>query len=250
MQLTFYKKIILLAKNKSEGYQQITLHFKKNSLYNFIFIYWEKMHFEPVYIIVIIIAYLFGTFPSAKVIVKLLTGLDISNQGTGNIGTMNTYDVTGKRSTAMIVFTLDVLKGFLAIMATLLIRNNDFYAVSLAAAWVLLGHNYNVFLGFKGGRGLAAAVGVFLAINPFAIIMWVLMWISGYYIIKKDVHAGNAIACIATPIMLFSSPAEFIDLFRIMSFYEISEYRMLTLVLNLIILIRHIKPLKTLFKND
>lgn len=205
------------------------------------------MKFELIHIVIVIVSYLIGAFPNALFIVKFLFNKDITAEGTGNIGTMNTYDITGKKYAAVIVFFLDLLKGFIAVMIASLIAD-DFYSVSLAAVWVILGHNFNIFLGFRGGRGLATAVGIFLAINPFTLIIWILMWITGFYGIKRDVHAANAIASLGTPVLIFSSPGELISIFNIMMNFEMLDYKLLVMVLNIIILIRHIKPLKKLFK--
>jgi glycerol-3-phosphate acyltransferase PlsY len=206
------------------------------------------MNFELSHILIIFTSYLLGSFPTAKIVVGLLYKKDITKEGSGNIGTMNTYDVTGNRMTAVIVFLLDVLKGFVAVMLAQIIAG-DFYSVSFAAVWVILGHNYNVFLGFRGGRGLATAVGVFLAINPFTVIIWILMWVTAYFAINKNVHIDNAVASAATPVLVFSSSAELISLMNITENFEISEYRILVLLLNIIILIRHIKPLREFLRN-
>lgn len=205
----------------------------------------------PIYFIIIVtvISYLFGTFPSASIITKAFSGKDIHASGTGNAGAMNTYEVTGKRYAGVLVFLLDVIKGAVAVFVARLITDNDIFAAGLSAAWVVMGHNYNIFKKYKGGRGLAAAVGAFLMINPLLIIMWCLMWVTGYFIIKKDVHVANAIGCVGGAIMIFSSPDPLINIMQFVPQESTMDYKIIGAVVCLIILLRHIKPLQELFRE-
>lgn len=200
-------------------------------------------------IIIILLSYLLGAIPFGKLVVKIFANVDITKEGTGNVGTMNAYDVTGKRFIGFIVFFLDALKGYLAVLITSLVFQNDFYLISLSAVWVLLGHNFNLFLRFKGGRGLASSVGIFFFINPIAVIFWILMWLTGYFAIRKNVHIANTIATIGAMILIFSAPKEFIEIFNLINISNLFEYKILTAILCLIILFRHIKPLKELLNK-
>lgn len=199
--------------------------------------------------LVIVTSYLIGTIPTAYLIVKLFAKKDVLVEGTGNVGAMNSYDVTGKRYVGFLVFLLDALKGFAAVYLAQYLFGNKFIYSSLATIWVVLGHNYNAFLSFKGGRGLASSVGALSAISPFAVALWGLMWITGYFVIKKDVHIANTVALAGTPILVFSAPNEVINLTSTMGYFKAIDYKILLLVLCGIILIRHIKPMLEKFRK-
>ena len=206
-------------------------------------------YFSLYTLIIIVVAYFAGTFPSAYLVTKLFTKQNILDSGTGNAGAMNTYEVTGSRYAGILVFLLDALKGVAAVWFAIWLTGNNFLGASIAAVWVILGHNYNMFQNYRGGRGLAAATGAIAAINPLGVILWLIMWFTGYYIIKKDVHVANAIACLGAPVLVFSAPDEIIYAMQIMSFADTMDYKILCAVICLIILIRHIEPLKAIFKE-
>jgi len=97
-------------------------------------------------IIISIIGYLMGTIPGAFILVKLVSGKDIRDIGTGNVGAMNSYDVTNKKWIGIAVFFIDLLKGILAVCIAKFISHNDITAVYLAGFFSVLGHNFNIFL--------------------------------------------------------------------------------------------------------
>ena len=123
---------------------------------------------------VAIAAYLIGSFPTAYVIGKQARGIDISKNGTGNVGAMNAYEVTGSKMIGIAVGAIDIMKGT---VATSLAE----YALGptagiVAAFFTVLGHNYSIFLRFKGGRGLATAAGALLVIQPLCVAIYVVVY--------------------------------------------------------------------------
>ena len=70
------------------------------------------------------------------------------------------------------VFLADLLKGILAVIIGSLICHGDFLIIGITAVWAVIGHNFNVFFGLKGGRGLATTTGIFFALNPYPVIAW------------------------------------------------------------------------------
>lgn len=199
-------------------------------------------------IISFIISYLLGSVPFAKLIVKVAAKKDIINEGTGNAGAMNSYEITGKKWIGLSVFAADAAKGAAAVLISYSICP-DFLCAGVAAVGVVAGHNFSLFLKFKGGRGLAAALGATLLFNPLAGIIWALMWVAGFFIFGKTIYAGNIVATVTTPIMLFSTPP---GLFLSLNLYVNSqpvEYRLLLSVVCVLILLRHIEPLKELLLN-
>ena len=109
-------------------------------------------------------SYLIGAIPTAYLLVRFITGEDIRFLGDGNVGAKNTFESAGKLI-GLMVACVDIGKGFLAISAA---RNLGFgnNLVLLAGALVVIGHDFSVFLGFQGGQGMAATVGVFGALFP------------------------------------------------------------------------------------
>ena len=115
-------------------------------------------------IILSIAAYLLGSVPTAYILVLRLTGQDIRRLGTGNVGTLNTYHQVGLGGAALILM-LDTGKGVLAVLAPAWLDAPE-WAVFLTTIMVLAGHNWPVFLGFRGGKGAAAIFGISIAFVP------------------------------------------------------------------------------------
>jgi acyl phosphate:glycerol-3-phosphate acyltransferase len=116
-------------------------------------------------------AYLLGSIPFGFLLVRIVRKEDIRAQGSGNIGATNVIR-SGAKGLGALTFLLDACKGYLAVWLSGFIaaRLDVPYgnAVALAAICAVLGHIYTVWLGFKGGKGVATAFGVFLALAPWA----------------------------------------------------------------------------------
>lgn len=198
----------------------------------------------------ILIGFILGSIPSAYLIVRYLFGIDITKNGSGNIGAMNSYETTGKRYIGVTVFLADLAKGAAAVFVTNLLPGVEYFHLGLAGLWAVIAHNYSIFMGFKGGRGLATAVGVFGMLNPFPIILWCILWLTGYYAIRRNIHVANSIASVGLPIMVFSTPDKLLDLFAIIPIESYLQFKIIVTAICIVILARHIQPLKELFKND
>jgi glycerol-3-phosphate acyltransferase PlsY len=201
------------------------------------------------YLIIGILSYLIGTFAPAYFIIKFLKIGDLRNLGTGNIGAMNSYDVTGKKWVGFLAFALDFLKGALAVWIGKKIGYNYYPYFAFAAVMVIIGHNYNIFLKFRGGRGLAAAAGASLLIDPFVIIIWAVLWLTVYNIIEKNIHIANIIAILLTPLLVYHAPDDVIFYLRTSDFWVSSDYKILVAIICFILLLRHIKPMIDYFKE-
>lgn len=195
------------------------------------------------------IAYLLGTFPSAYLIVRIFAKTNILEEGSGNAGAMNSYEVTGKREIGIFVFVIDMLKGFLAVMIAREISGNVFWWLGVAAVATALGHNYNIWHGFKGGRGLACLVGALLQINVAAVIVWVLIWLPFYFSFKKEIHAGNIFATLFTPLAVVFIPEHILNRFSI-TLFDKNDYFFLILALCIVVMLRHIEPIKQMMNKN
>ena len=119
------------------------------------------------YIIVTIIAYLLGSISFSVIISKKIAGFDVREKGSGNAGTTNVLRTVGKKA-SIITLICDVLKGVVAILvayiAGLILKDSVDRAllIQLAGLAVIIGHTFPIFFGFKGGKGIATALGVLL----------------------------------------------------------------------------------------
>lgn len=131
-------------------------------------------------ILIPLISYLLGSIPFALLYVKLFLNKDMRTFGSKNTGALNTLRIVSHEKgkawgiiSFLIVFLLDASKGVLAvIMANNLIPGNAVLLTTLATFFVILGHNYSVFLKFKGGRGAATFLGILLYLNWQVFLGW------------------------------------------------------------------------------
>ena len=117
-------------------------------------------------IAVAVISYLIGSINSSILISKAVTGKDIRTSGSGNAGATNMLRTMGKKY-AVITLVIDILKGVVALLLAKLAINLGAYtsATYIAGVAVVLGHNFPVFFGFKGGKGVATSLGVVLLLD-------------------------------------------------------------------------------------
>lgn len=156
------------------------------------------------YLIIIIIAYLFGNISTSYIIGKKFAGVDIRTQGSGNAGSTNVLRTLGKKAGAL-TFVGDVLKGFIAVIIAkgiaYMVHVDVVTGAYLAVVAVVIGHNYPVFLGFKGGKGVATSLGSMLAMNPLIALACL-----GFFIIivvlTKYVSLGSILGIGLSPILM------------------------------------------------
>jgi glycerol-3-phosphate acyltransferase PlsY len=143
------------------------------------------------FIVYLIITYLLGSIPFGLIISKLF-GKDIRKEGSGNIGATNVARVLGKKA-GLLVLILDMLKGFLPIYIAKSIF--DIKLVSLLAIASVIGHCFSIFLKFKGGKGVATAIGVLLALSSKTALIVIIFWlgvflVSGYVSLASMLSAS------------------------------------------------------------
>lgn len=165
------------------------------------------------YLIAVIIAYLLGSIPFGFVLVKLFRGEDVRATGSGNIGATNVAR-TGSKGLAIATLALDALKGVLAVSCAVLIGNSHFNycsdgpcvpAVRLMAAAALaavVGHIFPIWLKFKGGKGVATALGVFLVLFPKAVLVSLGIFII-VVLLTRYVSLGSILAACAFPVAAY-----------------------------------------------
>ena len=169
-------------------------------------------------IICIVIGYVFGLFQTAFIYGKL-HGIDIREHGSGNAGTTNTLRVLGTKA-GLIVLAGDIIKCILAIVLCSVLFDtshpDEIYLLKLyAAAGAILGHNFPFYLGFKGGKGIAATAGLILAFHPYFIIMGVILFLQSSSSLIKPFSVASI-----TPssISISLSPVSIIFLVKLKAF--------------------------------
>lgn len=149
----------------------------------------------------IIIGYILGSIPSGLFFVKMVCGIDIRNYGSKNIGTTNVFRTVGGRM-ASIVLVADMLKGIIAVLVVRYLFAPDLHLELLTAIAALLGHNYSLFLGFKGGRGVATGLGLILLFMPDVCIFTFTVWLVLVFV-TRYVSLGSIVAAFITPITAY-----------------------------------------------
>ncbi|MBF0160906.1 MAG: glycerol-3-phosphate 1-O-acyltransferase PlsY [Magnetococcales bacterium] len=124
----------------------------------------------------VLAAYLLGAVPFGLLVARLMGGGDIRQQGSGNIGATNVLRTTGRLAGA-IALLLDMLKGFVPILLARLWLGTEHPLTGGLALALFFGHLYPVYLAFKGGKGVATALGIYLAWTPVAGLCALLTWV-------------------------------------------------------------------------
>ena len=158
-----------------------------------------------IYLVVGCVAYLLGSIPFGYLLVRLFRNEDIREKGSGNIGATNVIR-SGAKGLGALTFLLDACKGYAAVFAGIAIAHRATSdslevqnAIAVAAIFAILGHIYTVWLRFKGGKGVATAFGVFLALVPYAALAALGVFIVAFAL-SRYVSLASILAAIAFPI--------------------------------------------------
>ena len=149
----------------------------------------------------ILLSYIAGAVPFGVIISRKIAGIDITLKGSGNIGATNVAREIGIKW-GMLTLLLDLLKGFIPVFIA---RNyitdvEGFFLISTSLA-VLLGHRFSPFLGFKGGKGVATAFGIFLALSPGSAIISLCVFILTVYL-SRYISLGSIVGAYIMPLTL------------------------------------------------
>ena len=194
------------------------------------------------------IGYCIGSIPTAYLMVKKNNGMDITQNGSGNVGALNSYNVSNSKVIGAGVLLLDFLKGAISVWLITLMFGIDFRIEMLTLIGAVLSHCYSPWIGFKGGRGLATAAGGFLLISYPVIIIWTIIWLIAMAF-RRNVHFSNFSASFLTALLSITS-AEILIKYSFAPVNSELEYGFLFAVLFAIILVRHIEPIKEYLKTQ
>jgi len=156
----------------------------------------SNLHF----ILLLISAYLVGAIPTGVVLTRLIGADDVRKSGSGNIGATNVYRVAGK-GVGIATLLGDILKGFLPVLAAHYLQGSNLQIAAVACA-AFFGHCYPVYLGFKGGKGVATALGIFLVLSPKAVAIAGALFVA---IVWKwrYISLGSVCAAASIPLLVY-----------------------------------------------
>ncbi len=187
-------------------------------------------------------SYFLGSIPTAYIFGKTLKGIDIRQHGSGNVGATNAFRILGKTA-GTLVLVLDILKGALAIVVVgNLFGFDKVFLRVLLGVMVVVGHNWTVFLQFKGGKGIATSLGVLIGLaiqfESLRIVLAVtlLAWLIPF-LISGYVSLSSMIAAVVLPIVMLMTKQSW-------------ELLGLGFVFCVFILLRHIPNIKRLLAGQ
>lgn len=170
----------------------------------------------------IMISYLLGSISFSYFIAKIWMGIDIRNYGSGNAGATNVLRVLGTKP-AIIALLGDALKGIIAVYLGKL--TGDESIMLLCGLAVVIGHNWPIFLKFKGGKGIATSLGVILTISPLSSLILIIIGVFIIYI-TRYVSLGSITSAIILPFIFYM-------------LHKSGYYLVFALVLTFLALFRH-----------
>ena len=184
--------------------------------------------------------YLLGSCPTAFLLVHWFSRVDIRQSGSGNVGTLNSYQVTRSKGIGAAVLCFDLLKGVAAVLVARAIGGGQFAATSAGGLGAVLGHNFSVWIRFRGGRGLATGAGVMLVLAPAVVLLWGILWSAGFGALRR-VNIANALASLLAAAVLVTVPEGILAPFLAGS-ANVEEFKIFEVLLFSTILAKHWSP--------
>jgi glycerol-3-phosphate acyltransferase PlsY len=164
----------------------------------------------------ILCAYLGGSFPTAYLAGRFLRGIDIREYGSGNVGATNVFRVLGK-GPGMAVLGIDIFKGLLPVvlLGEGFIENSQIWSIVILALAAVAGHNWTVFLRFKGGKGIATSLGVLIGLSiilpsmglvlGMVLAVWMIVFLASAIVSLASMAAA---VCFPVFMLIFPQPIE------------------------------------------
>ena len=177
------------------------------------------------------IAYLIGSIPTAYIFGRLLKGIDIRQYGSGNIGATNVFRVIGRFPGILVLF-IDIMKGFVCAtyVANLFmyispVTRPQLYSV-LAGLAAIAGHNWTLFLRFRGGKGVATSAGVVIGLIPKIFWLGFLVWCI-IFSVTGFISLASIVASVSIPLftLVFGAPTEIVIFMSILCLVIVYKHR-------------------------
>lgn len=196
------------------------------------------------FVIYLLAAYIIGSFPTAIIAGKLLKKIDIRAYGSGNAGATNVFRVLGWKP-GLVVMIVDMLKGFVVVFYLshiFPITGVDYSIIKVSGGLVaIFGHIFTLFAGFKGGKGVGTAAGVFLGLEPVSVLLCLLLFIFVVWT-TRYVSLGSILASAMLPVLILFKSIVFATPLVRTNF-------VISIILFLIIIITHLPNLKRLLSG-
>ena len=185
----------------------------------------------------ILASYFVGSIPFAYILTKIFGYGDIRKIGSGNVGATNVLR-TGKKSLAIVVLFLDVIKGFLPVtfFTYFYINKFELNEIIFFTGFAVIGHIYPIWLKFQGGKGVATYVGFILGIDYILGIIFILFWLT-IALIKKYSSLASILSLLTIPIVLYFLSYNF-------------NVIIIFILLSIIIIIKHFSNIKRLLNKS
>lgn len=149
-------------------------------------------------LLALVASYLLGAIPTSLIVGRLFRSIDLRKHGSGNLGATNVYRTLGPKF-AIPVGLFDMAKGAVPVMVIAPLVSASAYFAIVCGIMAVIGHVFSVFVGFKGGKGVATASGVMLGLTPWAVLVSFLVWalivrLTGY------VSLGSIVSALILPV--------------------------------------------------
>lgn len=151
-------------------------------------------------ILLVIFAYLLGSIPTGLVLSKTLAGIDPRQGGSRNIGATNVMRTAG-RALGTITLIGDIIKGLIPVAIALWLVKEQAWVAGVGMA-VFLGHCFPIYIGFKGGKGVATALGIYLPLVPIAVVLDICVFVSAV-VLGRMVSVGSLVAAVVMPLLIW-----------------------------------------------
>lgn len=154
----------------------------------------------------VVAIYLIAAIPTGLLLARVMGGEDVRQKGSGNIGATNVYRVAGKLA-GVLTLVGDTLKGYLPLLAFTAWLSPTPTQLGIAAAVAIGGHCYPVYLGFKGGKGVATALGIFLVLSPKVVLGALIVFVLAVGL-SRYISLGSVLAALSAPllVLMFDHP--------------------------------------------
>lgn len=193
-------------------------------------------------ILLIMFSYLIGAIPFSFILCKKLKNIDIRTVGSKNVGATNAARILGKKW-FFIIMLMDALKGFLIVFFTQYLINYHFikpfsFLPILVSISVIMGHTFPIFLGFKGGKGVAVSAGVLLALDYRLLLLSLLIFILAV-LISRYISLGSTLGSLFLPVSVL------IFYHNNMNYYLF----LFCLIISLYVIVKHKENIKRILKR-
>lgn len=185
-------------------------------------------------IALVVFAYLFGSIPTGVILSRHFGKTDIRKEGSGNIGATNVYRTLGK-TLGVLTLLGDILKGMIPVIIAIWLLKSEGW-IGLTAFSAFIGHIYPIFLKFKGGKGIATTLGVFIIIVPWAILLAFLAFAGTLYK-WRYVSLGSIVAAGSLPIWII-----------VLSYSSI--YAIYSIIIACLVVYRHKENIQRLIRKE